>query len=51
MIEVHVFGVLSAGWIVEYGNTMYLIRNEDILFINSKAYTLPNKLVQRYNVR
>lgn len=50
MIEVQIFGTLSDYWIVEYGNTMYLMLDQDLLFSGGKVYTYPNKLRQEYHV-
>jgi hypothetical protein len=48
MIEVNVVYHLSNGYVVNYGGTLYILMDQDIMFIGSKAYTLSNKLVTRY---
>lgn len=51
MIEVQIFGSLSDYWIVEYGNVMYLMLDQDLLFQGGRVYTYPNKLRQEYHVK
>jgi hypothetical protein len=51
MIEVSIFGELSEYWIVQYGNTLYLMLDQDLLFQGNKVYTYPYKLRQEYHVR
>lgn len=51
MIEVFIFGELSDYWIVQYGNTLYLMLDQDLLFQNSKVYTFPSKLRQEYHAQ
>lgn len=48
MIEVSVVYHLSHGYVVNYARTLYILNDWDIIFIDNKAYTYPNKLTQRY---
>lgn len=48
MIEVTIFAELSNGFVVIFGGTKYVVSDADILFQNSRAYTYPDKLIQRY---
>jgi hypothetical protein len=49
MIEVNIIYHLSNGYVVDYGGTLYILMDQDILFVGNKTYTLPNKLTHRYN--
>jgi len=48
MIQVRIIYKLSNGWIVEYEDVKYILNDWDIIYIDHKPYTYPNKLVQKY---
>lgn len=49
MLQIMIVYHLSNGYVVQYGNTRYILNDWDITFIDGQAYTYPDKLIQVYH--